>query len=97
MPALNSFDFAAIRVVPRVERGEFVNAGVIVLCLERKFPGSLVQVDGTRLKTLWPDLDLAMVRDHLEAFPRSCTGDPDSGPIGRLAAVNKLFQGLVTK
>ena len=58
MPALHSFDFATIRVVPRVEREEFVNAGVIVFCLERKFLRALVHVDPIRLMALWPELDL---------------------------------------
>lgn len=94
MPALHSFDFATIRVVPRVEREEFVNAGVIVFCLERKFLRALVHVDPIRLMALWPELDLDLVRQHLEAFPKLCCGDLEAGPIARLTA-RERFHWLV--
>lgn len=94
MPALSSFDFASIRVVPRVERGEFINAGVIVFSLGRKFLRAQVQVDEARLRALWPELDLPSVRRHLEAFPKICDGDADAGPIGRLS-IRERFHWLV--
>ena len=95
MPALNSFDFAIIRVVPRVEREEFVNAGVIVFCLGQKFLQALVHVDAARLQALWPGLDLNCVREHLKAFPRICEGGPDGGPLAKLPA-RERFQWLVS-
>ncbi len=94
MPALHSFDFATIRVVPRVDREEFFNAGVIVFCLERKFLRALVQLDPIRLMALWPKLDLDLVRQHLEAFPKICGGDVQTGPIARLTA-RQRFHWLV--
>ena len=94
MPAQSSFDFATIRVVPRVEREEFVNAGVIVFCLEQKFLKALVHVDEARLGALWPELDTNMVRQHLEAFPKICAGGPDAGPIAGLP-IRQRFHWLV--
>jgi hypothetical protein len=84
VPELNSFDYAVIRVVPRVEREEFVNAGIVVFCLQQQFLGARVHVDEKRLQALWPELDIDVVRQHLEAFPKICSGDPSAGPIARL-------------
>jgi Protein of unknown function (DUF3037) len=94
VPAQSSFDYAVIRVVPRVEREEFVNAGVIVFCLEQKYLEARVQVDEARLRALWPDLDTDLVRRHLEAFPKICGGDPVAGPIALLAP-RERFHWLV--
>ena len=76
MPTPVSFDFATIRVVPRVDREEFLNAGVIVFCLQRQFLQARVHVEDARLRTLWPDVDLDLVRRHLDAFPRICDAWP---------------------
>ncbi|HSY73610.1 MAG TPA: DUF3037 domain-containing protein [Alloacidobacterium sp.] len=95
MPAQSSFDYAVIRVVPRVEREEFVNAGVIVFCLERNFLAARVHVDDERLKALWPEIDVDLVQQHLEAFPRISAGDPSAGPIARLS-LRERFHWLVS-
>jgi hypothetical protein len=68
-------------VVPRVEREEFVNAGVVVFCPTQKFLRAKVRVDEARLRALWPGLDIALLRQHLEPFPAVCAGDPEYGPI----------------
>ena len=81
----SSFDYATIRVVPRVEREEFINAGIIVFCLEKKFLAARIHLDEARLKALWPTIDLDLVREHLEAIPRICAGDPAAGPIAKLS------------
>ncbi len=94
MPARSSFDYAVIRVVPRVERGELVNAGVILFCLERDFLQARVEVNEPRLRALWPEIDVELVRQHLEAIPKICAGTPDSGPIGRLS-LRERFHWLV--
>jgi hypothetical protein len=94
MPAPSSFDYAVIRVVPRVEREELVNAGVILFCLEKDFLAARVEVNEPRLRALWPEVDLDLVRRHLEAIPRICAGDPDAGPIGRLS-LRERFHWLV--
>jgi hypothetical protein len=94
VPALSSFDYALLRVVPRVEREEFINAGVILFCLERDFLAARVGVDAARLRALWPEADVELVRQHLEAIPRICAGGPDAGPIARLSR-RERFHWLV--
>jgi len=91
---VHSYDYAIIRVVPCAERGEFTNAGVILHCTERAFLKSVVHVDEQRLLALWPDLDLELIRQHLDAFPKICAGDLDAGPIARLSH-NERFHWLV--
>lgn len=95
MPVPSSFDYAIVRVVPRVERGEFINAGVIVFCLEHKFLEARIKVDEARLKALWPHIDLELVRRHLEAIPRIAAGDHAAGPIARLS-LRERFHWLVS-
>ena len=94
MRALSSFDYAIVRVVPRVERGEFINAGVILFCLERDFLAARVELDEPRLRALWPATDVELVRQHLQAIPRICAGSPDAGPIARLS-LRERFHWLV--
>jgi hypothetical protein len=95
VPAPSSFDYAVIRVVPRVECEEFVNAGVIVFCLERQFLEARVVLDEPRLKALWPQLDTDLVRQHLNAFRSVAQGDPAAGPIARLS-LRERFHWLVS-
>jgi hypothetical protein len=94
VPALSSFDYAVVRVVPRVERQEFVNVGVIVFCLERKYLGARIHIDEQRLRALWPEVDLDLVRQHLQAFPNICEGKPEAGPIAQLS-LRERFHWLV--
>jgi hypothetical protein len=94
VPAQTSFDYALIRVVPRVEREEFVNAGVILFCLARDFLGARVELDPNRVRALHPGVDLALVDEHLAAIPRVCAGGDGSGPIGRLSR-RERFHWLV--
>jgi hypothetical protein len=91
----SSFDYAVVRVVPRVERGEFINAGVIVFCLEHRYLEARVQLDETRLKALWPEIDVELVRKHLEAIPKICAGDESAGPIAKLSQ-RERFHWLVS-
>ena len=84
MPERASFDYAILRVVPRVEREEFINAGVMLFCLARDFLAARVELDVDRLRALWPEVDVDLVKEHLSVFPRICAGGPDSGPIGKL-------------
>jgi hypothetical protein len=94
MPARSSFDYAIIRVVPRVEREEFMNAGAILLCRTRSFLEARVELDTARLMAFAPWLDLAEVREHLDAIPLICTGGPEAGPIGSLSQ-SERFHWLV--
>ena len=84
-PAPATFDYAILRVVPRVEREEFVNAGVVVFCLEKRYLDARILLNVDRLKALWPEVDADLVREHLEAIPRICAGDPAAGPIAKLS------------
>jgi hypothetical protein len=93
--APTSFDYAVIRVVPRVEREEFVNAGIIVFCLQHCFLEARIHIEDHRFRALWPQLDLALVRCHLEAFPRICVADPTAGPISQLSQ-RERFHWLVS-
>lgn len=94
MPALLSFDYAVLRVVPRVEREEFVNAGIVLFCRERDFLEAQVALDATRLLALHPGADLALIEQHLAAVPRIATGGDLAGPIGRLSQ-RERFHWLV--
>jgi hypothetical protein len=80
----NSFDYALVRVVPRVERGEFLNAGVILFCSTQAFLEAKIELDHVRLKALAPQLDIPVVESYLEAIPKICAGGGDAGSIGSL-------------
>ena len=84
MPEQCPFDYAVIRVVPRVERGEFVNAGVIVSCPGRNYLKARVELDAERLAAIDPNFDRETVERHLAAIPLICEGGAAAGPIGRL-------------
>ncbi len=90
-----SFDYAILRVVPRVERQEFVNAGVVVFCLEKRYLAARIHLDRDRLRALWPEIDLELVGEHLEAVARICEGDPAAGPIAQLSQ-RERFHWLVS-
>jgi hypothetical protein len=94
VPARASFDYATIRVVPRVEREEFVNAGVILYCLERDFLAARIELDRPRVRALAPGVDLSVVEEHLAALQRVADGGEGSGPIGRLSR-RERFHWLV--
>lgn len=94
MHDLCSYDYAIVRVVPRVEREEFVNVGAIVSCVERDFLQARVELDETRLLALDATIDIAAVRDNLASIPAICRGGPQAGPIGRLTP-RERFHWLV--
>jgi Protein of unknown function (DUF3037) len=94
MPDLSSFDYAIIRVVPHVERGECINVGVILFCRTRRFLGALIKLDPERLAALAPDLDPVLVQDHLDTLLRVCKGGANAGPIGQLSQ-SERFHWLV--
>jgi Protein of unknown function (DUF3037) len=95
MHAAASFDYAIVRVVPRVEREEFLNAGILVFCIERDYLAARILLNPARLKALWPDSDPELVRTHLEAVERICVGDPTAGPIAQLSR-RERFHWLVS-
>ena len=88
------YDYAIIRVVPRVEREEFINAGVIVSCVAKDFLDARIDLDEERLKALDPEVDIRSIREHLATIPAICKGGEQAGPIGQLPKRNR-FQWLV--
>lgn len=81
----HAFDYSIVRVVPRVEREEFINVGAIVFCPNADYLGAAIDLDERRLLALFPDVDVALVRSHLDAVVLVCRGGGASGPIGALA------------
>jgi Protein of unknown function (DUF3037) len=90
----NPFSYAVYHLVPRVERGERINVGVIVFCRPLAFLEAKTQLDEARLTALAPDLDPRTVEPHLAAIERIAAGDPDAGPIAQLD-VTQRFHWLV--
>jgi hypothetical protein len=84
------FEYALLRVVPRVERGEFINAGVVLYCQEAKFLDARIYLDPERLRALDPHLDPETVQAHLEVARRVCQGGPEAGAVGLLPPVQRF-------
>jgi hypothetical protein len=95
MHAHNSYDYALIRVVPSVERGECINVGVILFCRARNFLSALIHLDAQRLAAFAPQLDLDELRKHLEEIPRICKGGKEAGSLGQLSP-SERFHWLVS-
>lgn len=79
-----TFEYAVIRVLPKVEREEFVNVGVILFSKPKKFLGMKVQVDEAKLLALSPKLDIAQIKAYLTAWEEVCEGAPKGGRIGEM-------------
>jgi Protein of unknown function (DUF3037) len=94
MPIPASFDYAILRIVPRVEREEFINAGIVVFCLEKDYLAARIRFDRRRLQALWPETDPDLVAEHLQAVQRICQGDASAGPIAQLTR-RERFHWLV--
>jgi len=94
VPATRSYDYAVIRVVPRVERQEFVNAGVIVWCREQDMLEARIELDESRLRALDANADVAAVRRHLDSIIRICAGGDGAGELGKLSK-RERFDWLV--
>lgn len=84
------FEYAIIRVVPKVEREEFLNVGVILYCKKLNYLETMYSLDEERLRAFSPNLDTVLVRQHLDAFGKISEAHPDSGPIGRLPTAERF-------
>jgi len=84
------FEYAVIRVVPRVEREEFLNIGVIVYCSRLKYLELIYTLDTDRLLAFYPKLDIAELEEHLKAFEAITKGSKDGGPIAQLDLANRF-------
>jgi hypothetical protein len=89
------FEYAIVQVVPRVERGEAFNAGIVLMCRARRFLGARVHLDEALLVAMNPDCDPEVVRAHLAAIEGIAAGAPDAGPIARLSMAER-FHWLVS-
>lgn len=94
MPTQHSFEYAVVRVVPRVERQEFINVGVIVFCRPRRFLAARMALDPARLHVFAPQIKYADLEQHLAIIPLICTGGSGAGPIGTLP-LQERFHWLV--
>ena len=84
------FEYAVLRVVPKVEREEFLNVGVVLYCPKQKFLQVLFHLDGERIKAFACELDIPEVGQYLQAFEKICSGTKDSGPIGKLPVADRF-------
>jgi hypothetical protein len=90
MPENHLFEYAVIRVVPHVEREEFLNVGVILYCGPQKFLKCTIELNEERISVLCGELDFNALRDHISSFERICNGGKDSGPIGKLSMAERF-------
>lgn len=95
MAVERTYDYAIVRVVPRVERGELINVGVVLSCPAVDFLEAGIELDEARLLALDDSLDLDAIREHLATIPLICRGGPEAGPIGELPQRNR-FHWLVS-
>lgn len=84
------FEYAVIRVMPRVEREEFLNVGVILYCPRQKFLQAAYTLDRERLSAVSPSLDINELEDHLRAFRQIALGEPEGGPISKLDMASRF-------
>ena len=84
------FEYAVIRIVPRVEREEFINVGVVLYCADQKFLKALFEINVERIKAFFPDTDIELVYAYLCAFKQICAADSAAGPISRLPAAERF-------
>ena len=95
MPGEHTYDYAIIRVVPRVERGEMINVGVILSCPSADFLDARIDLDAARLLALDPSIDVEATRANLAIIPRVCRGGAEAGEIGELPQRSR-FHWLVS-
>jgi hypothetical protein len=95
VPVTSSYDYAIIRIVPFVERGECINTGVILFCRTRRFLGARTYLDQQRLAAFAPQLDFPALQQQLEHLVQICYGKSESGPVGQLSQ-SERFHWLVS-
>lgn len=90
MQGKHLFEYAVIRVVPRVEREEFLNVGVILYCKDRQFLQCRYTLDQRKFKAICDHLDCSEIEEHLKAFESICAGDPNGGAIAKLDTASRF-------
>jgi hypothetical protein len=91
MPELVSFDYAIVRVVPRVDREEFINVGIILFCRAQRLLDARVKLDPARLAALAPELDTALVQTQIDLVPLVCAGGAKAGALGDLNQTERFL------
>jgi hypothetical protein len=86
-----TFEVAILRVVPCVERQEFLNVGVLLSCPSHDFLDAQIELDRTRLRAFAPTIDLDLIEEHLQTIPLICAGGEAAGPIGKLAQRARFY------
>jgi len=94
VPAEYTYDYAIVRVVPRVDRGERVNVGIILSCADTDYLDARIEVDDALIRAIDSEVDMEAVRSNLAVIPVVCKGGPEAGPIGALPARGR-FRWLV--
>lgn len=89
-PENHLFEYAVIRIVPHVEREEFINVGVILLCAKKKFLKTRISLREEKIKALCEETDLDDLKEHVTSFERIAKGDDGSGPIGKLPIAERF-------
>ena len=84
MQEKNLFEYAVIRVVPRVEREEFINVGIILYCAKQKFLKAKICINDTKILAIMPDIEIDFLHENLNALIQICEGGKHAGPIGIL-------------
>jgi hypothetical protein len=84
------FEYAVIRVVPKVEREEFINIGVILYCSGQKFLQCILELNEKKLQALCCNIDVDELRSHMQSFEKICKGGDDAGPIGKLSIAERF-------
>ena len=84
------FEYAVIRVVPRVEREEFINIGVILYCAKQHFLEAKYLLDENRVRALFPNIDIIELTEHICSMERICLGNAEAGPIGKLDMASRF-------
>ena len=97
MPEKHLFEYAIIRIVPRVEREEFLNVGVILYCPKQKFLQTMFTLNEERLRSLCSKIDIDEVKQHLLAYEQIALALPDAGPIGRLDIASRFHWLTATR
>lgn len=90
MPEINIFEYAVIRVVPRVEREEFVNVGIILFCAKQKFLKAIMCINEAKILAFAPQLEICFIEENLKAIIKICEGGKEAGPIGKLDVASRF-------
>jgi len=96
MPERTLYEYAVVRLVPRVEREEFINVGIALYCRKYRFAKMVYSIDEQKVRALCPKIELELIENHLSSFQRICNGDKDAGKLAALD-ITERFRWLTAK